>query len=145
VLIYNPISCANLYDINYAHKKYRLCQLKSILLSKINNMKSDVIETIGYVVGFHETNIRLYLENMDIDIDMNLFSSKLNHLVETKFLDNTLHILSKETGQDIVIKIGQTVTLTLVITLKNIKKIKAKIISPNIQSLFDNLDYVEIY
>jgi hypothetical protein len=118
--------------------------MKSDIIDKISKLDSNIIETDAYIIGLNESNIRIHIQNYNIDTDLNIVSHKLDHIITITENNNKISIDSKENSNIINLHIGQLIKIIMVITIKDTQKIKVKLLEPNIQDLF-NTSYDEFW
>lgn len=133
-----------LFNINYVHNKTKKCYIKNNILLKITKMSSEIIDTSGYITGIKNYDIRIYIPSLDMDVDVNVCPDKLKHLVEIKECDNSIIISSTANNNIINIYVGQKIKLVVAVTLKDHKKLKIKIVEPDMQELFGEMDFEEL-
>ena len=127
-----------MYIINENHKRIKLCQNKDTLFDKIMDVPDKIYKTEGIVIGIKEKFLRLYVEEFDIDSDINMVPKTLNHLIEIGKEGDDIYIKSKQNYRSIRLTIGEKIGIILAITLKDVTKFRVKITSPNVEELFES-------
>ena len=142
-LINQKIAYNNLnLDIDYICQKvnerlidHKRCYNEIKLLNLLDEIKNGEREFTSYVVDY-DTKIKIYIEELDIINNVELFNRKINSILDIKKVDN--QIIIKNGPKQITINLFDKVRVkTSILNFENnlFDKIKFYFINPDIQSI----------
>lgn len=127
--------------INLMHKKYNICERKSVIIYKLFNLvnKNNIIQVIGHIVNIDIINhkIRILIDTdilKKFDVEARIIDKKLDHLVKYEYEDNKMIVYND--NHLVEFKLFDQIIIKLCLVLKNKKKIITQIIDPDITKLF---------
>lgn len=142
-LINQKIAYNNLdIDINYVCEKVNerlvLCKRgynEIKLLNLLDEIKNGEREYTSYIVDY-DTKIKIYIEELDIINNVELFNKKINSILDIKKIDN--QIIIKNVNKEVIINLFDKIKVkTTILNYENnlFDKIKFYFIEPDIESI----------
>ena len=141
-LINQKIAYNNLnLDINYICEKvnerlvdHKRCYNEIKLLNLLDEIKNGEREFTSYIVDY-DTKIKIYIEELDIINNVELFNRKINSILDIKKVDN--QIIIKNGSKQVTINLFDKIRVkTSILNYENnlFDKIKFYFIEPDIES-----------
>jgi exoribonuclease R len=125
--------------INECSKYYKKLQRHTKLLYKLE-LIGTIAEVDAYIVSLKSEHnyIRVYIEFLDLEIDIKIFDNKVRQIVENiSENENELVIINTQTTIGVTLKLFQKISIQIVKTRNLFKPISTTIIEPNIQEILN--------
>ena len=131
------IPCQTLFRMNSFSKIYKYVQRYSKILDFVHNCEKNEIISEAFITSIFHTrdSIRIHIPDINIDCDVVIINKKLKHLFDIKYDDK---IIIKSADKTIEMKLFQKITIKIVITKKNLKKLNVIILDPDIKFLLSS-------
>lgn len=125
--------------INEYSRFYKKLQRHTKLLHKIETL--DTISKFdAHIVSLNSdrNTIRVYIEPLDLEVDIKIFNKKLQQIIENISDDeNELAIINNQTANGITLKLFQKIIIQIVLNQNVFTPITTTILEPNIQEILN--------
>jgi hypothetical protein len=121
--------------VNEKLSEHKKCYNEIKLLNLLEEIKNGDREFTSYVVDY-DTKIKIYIEELDIINNVELFNKKINSILDIKKIDN--QIIIKNGCKQLTINLFDKIKVkTTILNYENnlFDKIKFYYIEPNIESI----------
>lgn len=124
---------------NFYSKYYKHLQMHTKLLSCIENL-DEVSEFEAHIISLKSDlhKIRVYIESLDLEIDIKVLHRKLSQVLENISGDeNELVIINTQTLNGVTFKVFQKIKIQLVLTSNLFNPVNVTILEPNVSSILE--------
>lgn len=137
----NPVVPSNkiINSINTYQKYYKRLQRHTKLLYKLENLNT-IEECEAYIISLNsdKNTICVYIENIDLEINIKIINRKFNQILENISDDeNELAIINTQTANGLTLRLFQKIVVQIVQTQSLFEPITTTIINPNIQEILN--------